>query len=68
MYECETWTIGEADRKRLEAFEIWCSRRMINIKWNDRILNYKVLKRIGEKRTLCNSLRMRRVRQMMGPH
>ena len=50
MYGCETWTIGEAERKRLEAFEMWFYRRMMNIKWiMDRITN---LGRIGERRTL----------------
>ena len=63
MYGCETWTIGEAERKRLEAFEMSCYRRMMNIKWMDRITNEEVLVRIGERRTLC--LRKRRC-QMMG--
>ena len=65
MYGCETWTIGEAERKRLEAFEMWCYRRMMNIKWMDRITNEKVLGRIEEKRTLWKSLKKRRG-QMMG--
>ena len=56
MYGCETWTIGEAERKRLEAFEMWCYRRMMNIKWMDRITNEEVLGRIGERRTLWKSL------------
>ena len=49
MYSCETGTIGEAVRKRLEAFEMWCYRRMMNIKWVDRITNEEVLGRIEEK-------------------
>ena len=65
MYECETWTIGEEERKRLEAFEMRCFRRMMNIKWMDRITNEEVLERIGERRTLWKSLRKRRG-QMMG--
>ena len=60
MYGCETWTIGEAERKRM-----WCYRRMMNIKWMDRITNEKVLGRIEERRTLWKSLRKRRG-QMMG--
>ena len=62
---CETWTIGEAERKRLEAFEMWCYKRMINIKWMDGITNEEALGRIGERRTLWKSLRKRRG-QMMG--
>ena len=65
MYGCETWTIGKAERKRLEAFEMWCYRRMMNIKWMDKITNEEVLGRIGERRTLWKSLKKRRG-QMMG--
>ena len=65
MYGCETWTIGEPERKRLEAFEMWCYRRMRNIKWMDKITNEEVLGRIEERRTLWKSLKKRRV-QMMG--
>ena len=64
-YGCETWTIEEAERKRLEAFDMWCYGRMMNIKWMDRITNEELLGRIGERRTLWKSLRKRRV-QMMG--
>ena len=60
MYGCETWTIGEAERIRLEAFEMWRYRRMKNIKWMDRVTNKKVLGRIGERRTLWKSLKKRR--------
>ena len=59
MYGCETWTIGEAERIRLEAFEMWRYRRMKNIKWMDRVTNKKVLGRIGERRTLWKSLKKR---------
>ena len=62
---CETWTNGEAERKRLVAFEMWCYRRMMNIKWMDRITNEEVLERIAERRTLWKSLWKRRS-QMMG--
>ena len=61
----KTWTIGETERKRLKAFEMWCYRRMRNIKWMDRITNEEVLGRIGERRTMWKSLRKRRD-QMMG--
>ena len=45
----------EKRRERLEAFEMWCYRRMMNIKWMDRITNEEVLERIGERRTLWKS-------------
>ena len=65
MYGCETWTIGEVERKRLEAFEMSCYKRMMNIKWMDRITNEEVLGRIGERRTPWKCLKKRRG-QMMG--
>ena len=65
MYGCETWTIGEAERKKLEAFEMWCYRKMMNIKWMDRITIEEVLERIGERKTSWKRLRKRRG-QMMG--
>ena len=49
----------------MESFELWCYRRMMNIKWMDRITNEEVLGRIGERRTLWKSLRKKRG-QMMG--
>ena len=64
-YGCETWTIGEAERKRLDVIEMWWYRRMLKIKWIDRIPNEEVLERIGERRTLWKSMRKRRA-QMMG--
>ena len=65
MHGCGTWTIGEAERKRLEAFEMSCYRRMRNIiKWMDRITNEQVLGRIGERRTLWKSLKKRRGQMM----
>ena len=63
MYGCETWTIEEAERKR--AFETWLYRRMMNIKWMDRITNEEVFGKIGVRRTLWKSLRKRRG-QLMG--
>ena len=64
MYGCETWTIGEAERKRLGTFEMWCNRRMMNINWMDRITNEEVLGRIEEKRTLWKNLKKRRGQMM----
>ena len=61
MDGCETWTIGDAKRKRLEAFEMWCLRRMMKIKWIDSITNEELLEQIGERRTVW-----KRRAQMMG--
>ena len=59
MNGCETWRIGEAERKRLKDFEMCCYRRMLKIKWTDRITDEEVLERIGERRSLWKSLKKR---------
>ena len=62
LYGSETWTISSSDRKRIEAFEIWCYRRMLKIRWVDRVTNEEVLDRIGEKRMFWHMLTKRRDR------
>ena len=52
MYRCETWTIEEAERKKLETFEMVFYRRMLKIKGVDRITNEKVHEKVREKRTM----------------
>ena len=47
----ETWTLRKLERKYLKSFEMWCWRRMQNIKWLEKVTNEQVLDRIGEKRT-----------------
>lgn len=60
LYACETWTIATKEKRRLEAFELWCYRRMLKIKWTDRISNLEVLERINEGRTLMKTIQKRR--------
>ena len=60
LYGSETWTIGTQERKRIEAFEMWCYRRILGIKWTDKVRNKDVLVRIGERMCLWNSLKRRR--------
>ena len=62
MYGSETWTINSSDKKRIEAFEMWCYRRMLKIRWVDHVTNEAVLSRIGEKRKLWHYLTKRRDR------
>jgi hypothetical protein len=42
----------DAERRRLEVFEVWCHRRMMRISWFDRVTNEEVFRRTGEKRSL----------------
>ncbi|KAF7251836.1 LINE-1 retrotransposable element ORF2 protein [Varanus komodoensis] len=47
MYGCESWTIRKAERKRIEAFELWCWRRLLRVPWTARRSNQSVLEEIN---------------------
>ena len=61
---CETWTLGADDKRRIEAFEMWCYRRMMKISWVDKITNEEVLKRVNEKRKIWMTIQSRRCRMI----
>ena len=44
MYECESWTIKKAQRQRIDAFELWCWRRLLRVPWTARRSNQSILK------------------------
>ena len=44
MYECECWTIKKAERRRIDAFEVWCWRRLLRVPWAVRRSNQSILK------------------------
>ena len=45
-FECESWTIKKAERQRIDAFELWCSRRFLRVPWPARRANQSILKEI----------------------
>ena len=47
MYGCESWTIKKAERQRINAFELWCSRRLLRVSWTARRSNQSILKEIN---------------------
>ena len=47
MYGCESWTIKKAERKRIDAFELWCWRRLLRVPWTVRRSNQSILKEIS---------------------
>ena len=47
MYGCESWTIKKAECQRIDAFELWCSRRLLRVLWTARRANQSVLKEIS---------------------
>ena len=47
MYECESWTVKRAERRRIDAFELWCWRRLLRVPWTARWSNQSILKEIS---------------------
>ena len=47
MYGCESWTVKKAEHRRIEAFELWCWRRLLRIPWTARRSNQSILKEIS---------------------
>ena len=52
MYGCESWTIKKAERRRIDAFELWCWRRLLRVPWTARRSNQSILKEINPECTL----------------
>ena len=47
MYGCESWTIKKAEHQRIDAFELWCWRRLLRVRWTARRSNQSILKEIS---------------------
>ena len=47
MYGCVSWTVKKAERQRIEAFEVWCWRRLLRVSWTARRSNQSILKEIS---------------------
>ena len=47
MYRCESWTIKKADHRRIDAFELWCWRRLLRVPWTARRSNQSILKEVS---------------------
>ena len=47
MYGCESWTVKKAERRRIDAFELWCWRRLLRVPWTARTSNQSILKEIS---------------------
>ena len=52
MYGCESWTVKKAEHQRIEAFELWCWRRLLSVPWTPRISNQSILKEINPEYSL----------------
>ena len=52
MYGCESWTVKKAERPRIDAFELWCWRRLLRVPWTARRSNQSILKEISPRSSL----------------
>ena len=55
MYGCESWTVKKAERRRIDAFELWCWRRLLRVPWTARRSNQSILKEISPGISSWNS-------------
>ena len=52
MYECESWTIRKAEHRRIDAFELWCWRRLLRVNWTVGRSSQSILKKISPEYSL----------------
>ena len=47
MYGCESWAVKKAEHRRIDAFELWCWRRLLRVPWTARTFNHSILKEVS---------------------
>ena len=52
IYGCDSWTVKKAERRRIDAFELWCWRRLLRVPWTARRSNHSILKEISPRFSL----------------
>ena len=52
MYGCESWTVKKAESQRIDAFELWCWRRLLRVPWTARRSNQSILKEVSPEYSL----------------
>ena len=52
IYDCESWTIKKAEHRRVDAFKLWCWKRLLRVPWTARISNQSILKEISPEYSL----------------
>ena len=52
MYGCESWTVKKAEHQRIDAFELWCWRRLLRVRWTARRSTQSILKEISPEYSL----------------
>ena len=69
IYGCESWTVKKAERQRIDAFELWCWRRLLRVPWTARRSNQSILKEIRPEYSLEGlvlKLKLQYFRHLMG--
>lgn len=62
IYGCESWSPTKNDRKRIDAFEMWCYRRLLRVSWKDKRTNNWVLEKLGGELVLQKNIKDRKLR------
>ena len=62
IYGCESWAMTSGDKKRADAFEMWCCRRLLRVSWTERKTDKWVLEKIGSVLMLRKSMAERKMR------
>ena len=52
VYGCESWTVKKAERRKIDAFELWCWRRLLRVPWTARRCNQSILKEFSHEYSL----------------
>ena len=65
MYRCKSWTVEKAEHQRIDAFELWCWRRLLRVPWTARRSNQSILKEISPE-YLLDGLMLKLKRQYFG--
>ena len=69
MYGCENWTVKKAECRRIDAFELWCWRRLLRVPWTSRRHNQSILKEVSPEYSLEGlmlKLKLQYFGQLMG--
>ena len=61
MYGCESWTVKKTERRRIDAFELWCWIRLLRVPWTERRSNQSILKEINPEYSLEKSLMLGKI-------
>ena len=68
MYGCESWTIKKAEHRRIDAFELWCWRRLSRVPWTARRSNQSILKEISPGCSLEGMMLKLKLQYLWPPH